>query len=261
MLKITSLQNPKIKELIKLRGSRERKDTGLFLIEGARELGRALASGFVCKSLYLCPEILNPESRKLMELIPIQSQTELTRPIFAKLAVREGSDGLLAVMEARTWDFSALPPQPWLLVLENVEKPGNFGALARTADGVGVDGIVILDPQADLYNPNAIRASVGALFTRPLITSNSEMFAAFCQSERIRLITASPFAKKFHHEEDLRGAIALVLGSEARGLSSFWDFCEHAQVKIPMLGLADSLNVSVAGAVILYESLRQRLQK
>lgn len=259
LLKISSPQNPKIKEISRLRDSRERRSSGLFLVEGARELQRALAMQFVCRTLIICSELFSEEAQKIVSLQPRDRCLDVSSAVFAKLAVREGSDGVLAVLEARRWGLSDLPTKPWVLVLENIEKPGNFGALARSADGAGVDAIVVLDPHADLYNPHAIRASIGALFSRPLVTCSPEEFAAFCREQRLPLVTASPFASRFHFEEDLSGSAAIVLGSEAWGLSPLWEKLEHKSVKIPMQGLGDSLNVSVAGAIILYESLRQRL--
>jgi TrmH family RNA methyltransferase len=263
MLKITSLQNSKVKELLQLRESRHRRETGLFLIEGARELERALASAYQLRSLFFCPTLLSESARHILVTTPDKFKLELTEAVFAKAAVRESSDGILAVLEQRSISLEdlKLPAEPWLLVLEDVEKPGNQGALARTADGAGVDALIVLDPKADLYNPHAVRASVGALFSRPLVACGRESFLRFCQDQKIRIVTASPFASRFHFEAKLDGAVAIVLGSEARGLSDAWQYVEHQAVKIPMCGLADSLNVSVAGAVILYESLRQRSLK
>lgn len=262
MLSITSLQNQKIKDLIKLRESRQRRQTGLFLLEGARELERALLGGFTLSSLYICLDFLNPSAERLVESIDSRKKTSISPEVFAKLAVREGSDGLVAVFEARhyTWADLSKSPEPLFLVLEDIEKPGNFGALARTADGAGVDAIIVLDPKADIYNPNAIRSSVGGLFSRPILLMDHANFATHCLEHKIRILTASPFAKQHHFDADLRGALAIVLGSEAWGLSPAWQNLEHVPVKIPMLGLGDSLNVSVAGAVVIYEALRQRLR-
>ncbi|WP_141736318.1 TrmH family RNA methyltransferase [Oligoflexus tunisiensis] len=260
MITITSPQNQKIKDVIKLRESKARRQTGLFVLEGAREISRALASAYVLKTLYICHEVLSPYARELLLRIEERLKLHITTEVFAKLAVREGSDGLVAVLEQKTFGLEHLPDKadPWLLVLENIEKPGNFGALARSADGAGVDAIVVLDPKADPYNPNALRASVGALFTRPLIVTDHESFADYCGQKRIRILTASPLAQAYHFQVDLKGPLAIVLGSEAWGLSPVWQKLENIPVKIPMQGLADSLNVSVAGAVILYEALRQR---
>lgn len=257
-LLISSTKNPKVKELNQLRDSKKRRDAGLFLIEGARELSRALASGYICRTLYVADRELNGEARQLVESLPRNLQFRLSRDVFEHVAVRENVDGLLAVMEPKGWTFADLPPSkaPFLLVLEDVEKPGNFGAMARSADGVGIDGIIILDPRADLYNPNAVRASVGAIFSRPLIACSHDEFLSYCRKASIRIIAASPHAKAFHHQKDLRGPLAIVLGSEAWGLSEKWAMAEA--VKIPMNGIADSLNVSVAAAVLMYEALRQR---
>lgn len=247
-----------MKELQQLRESKKRRESGLFLIEGARELQRALASGYVCRTLYVADRDLGSEAKAIVDSLPRNLQFRMSRDVFEHVAVRENVDGLLAVMEPKLWTFADLPKTkaPFLLVLENVEKPGNFGAMARSADGVGVDGIVILDPRADLYNPNAVRASVGALFSRPLIACTHEDFINYCRQASIRIIAATPHAQDYHHQKDLRGPLAIVLGSEAWGLSEKWTMAEA--VKIPMNGIADSLNVSVAAAVLMYEALRQR---
>ncbi len=258
MITITSPQNPKIKELVSLRESRDRRKLGLFVIEGARELKRALDSGYKCRTLYVEVSLLNDEARAICDSLPQPIQFGVTKEVFAKAAVREGSDGLLAVMETSSLGFDSLKGKasPFLLVLENLEKPGNFGALARSADGAGVDAIVVLDPKADLFNPNAIRASVGAMFQVPLIACTHDAFFEYCATANLKIYAATPHAKAFHFDADFSEGLALVLGSEAWGLSG--RFSDARAIKIPMLGIADSLNVSVAGAVIMYEVLRQR---
>ncbi len=258
MIVISSPQNPKIKELISLRESKKRRELGLFVVEGARELSRALASGYACRTVYAEESLLSGEARAVIETLPQNLQFRVSKDVFAKAAVREGSDGVLAILEAKSARFADLKPRGplFLLVLENLEKPGNFGALARSADGAGVDAIVVLDPKADLFNPNAVRASVGALFSQPLIACTHEEFRTFCEQGRVKILAASPHAKQYYYQSDLKGPLALVLGSEAWGLSSEWKASEL--IKIPMMGIADSLNVSVAGAVVMYEVHRQR---
>ena len=206
--------------------------------------------------------MLSPLALQLQKSIESRFKLSVSSEIFAKIAVRSESDGLVAVLNAKKWNWSDLPllVEPIYLVLENIEKPGNLGALARSADGAGMDAIIVLDPLADLFNPHAIRASLGGLFSRPILACSLEEFAAVCLQRKIRILTASPFAEKFHFEEDLTGSLAIVLGSEAWGLSNAWQRLEHLTVKIPMRGLGDSLNVSVAGAVIMYEAVRQRLK-
>ncbi|RZA13186.1 MAG: RNA methyltransferase [Proteobacteria bacterium] len=193
-----------------------------------------------------------------MSRLPQTIQFGITKDVFAKAAVRDGSDGVLAVMECKSYTFDDLKVKgpAFLLVLENLEKPGNFGALARSADGAGVDAIIVLDPKADIYNPNAIRSSVGALFSQPILTCTHEQFFEYIKKQSIKIVAATPHATNFHHQADLKGSLALVLGSEAWGLSGAWKDAEP--IKIPMKGIADSLNVSVAGAIIMYEILRQR---
>ncbi len=260
MMMITSAQNSKIKELVALRESKTRRELGLFLVEGARELGRALDSGYTCRTLYIEENLLSPEAEVLVGRLPQTLQYGVSKQAYAKAAVRESSDGVLAVMEVKTAQFADIKARavPFLLVLENLEKPGNFGALARSADGAGVDAIIVLDPHADLFNPHAIRASVGALFSQPLIAATHAEFMDYCQKQGIKILAASPHAQNFHYQADLKGAVALVLGSEAWGLSSSWQATDSELLKIPMNGRADSLNVSVAGAIIMYEILRQR---
>ncbi len=206
MITITSPQNQKIKDLVRLRESKERRNTGLFLLEGAREISRALASAYSLTSLCICHEVLSNEAKDLLPKIEDRLKLNITAAVFAKLAVREGSDGLVAVFEQKSFEFSDIQSksEPFLLVLEDIEKPGNFGALARSADGAGVDAIIILDPKADPFNPNAIRSSVGALFNQPLIVCTHDAFAAYCLSEKIKILTASPLAELYHFQVDLR---------------------------------------------------------
>ncbi len=258
---ISSPQNPKIKDLVALRESKKRKELGIFVVEGVREITRALDSGYVCRTLYIEDDLLKEDGQDLVRRVPESARFGVSKEAFAKVAVRDASEGVLAVIEMRTSTFAdiKITKKPlFLLVVEGVEKPGNFGALARSADGVGVDAIIVLDPNADLFNPNAVRASVGALFTRPLITASHEEFFEYCKLNNIKVIAASPHARNYHYQADLKAAVALVLGSEAWGLSGAWQAKNSELVKIPMNGLADSLNVSVAGAVIMYEILRQR---
>ncbi len=258
---ISSVQNATVKDLVKLReNSRYRRSENKFTVEGAREISRAIASRFQCDSFFYCTSILSEEAKILLGQHSSVPKVEVSEAVFQKIVLREGTDGIFALFRSKSHCLDTFVPgkHSIILVFDQIEKPGNFGALLRTADGVGVDAIFVLDKNADIYNPNAIRSSVGAVFSRPIFTCEHMEFATFCKDRNFKIVTASPFAKNNYFEEDLQGPLALVLGSEAKGLSQFWDTWESVPVKIPMNGLADSLNVSVAGAVILYEALRQR---
>ncbi len=259
---ISSPSNQTVKDLVKLReSSKDRRLTGNFTIEGAREWERALRSDFICEAVYYCSKILSPLAKEILDKHQSIKHVEVSEVVFKKLVIRDHSDGVLALMRARKFQLENFrrPQRGLFLVFDCIEKPGNFGALARSADGAGVDGIFVLDPNADLYNPHAIRSSIGAVFSKPIVTCTHQEFYDFCLKSEIKIITASPFAKRSYFEEDLSGNLAVVLGSEAFGLSEFWDSTANKPVKIPMMGLGDSLNVSVAGAIVLYEALRQRI--
>lgn len=251
---ITSLQNPTVKRLVRLRSSRRaREEEGAVLIEGAREAARALAAGWPCTELYLCPAFFSPEAEALA---PQFSQaTELGREAFAKISGREHPDGVLLLSQApqAKWPTEASV----LVVLHGLEKPGNVGAILRTADGVGADGVLILGRGADPYSPNVIRASQGSVFTVPLTLAEENEALTWLEAQGFTLVACTPDAPRTFWEADLTGRVALLLGTEHEGLPEHWRRSESA-VSIPMQGQADSLNVGVAAAVVLYEALRQR---
>lgn len=260
---ISSLKNPKIKQIIHLREKRERVRSGAFGVEGAREISRALQCHYELIELFVCKEIFSKDSWQFFEHLLEGQQVqivEVSLPVFHKIAVREGVDGLFAVFQQKNWELGDLPKRDDLLliILESVEKPGNLGALLRTCDGVGIDGVIVIDENYDIYNPNVVRASLGAIFSIPVIRSNQFEALNFLRNQRINMIATSLQGKKAHYEADYSGSAAILLGSEAYGLTDFWVTAADDIVKIPMKGMVDSLNVSVSGAVVLYEAYRQR---
>ena len=260
---ITSTANPRLKAAARLRGRRERDRENLTLIDGPRETLRALAGGAVLREAFVLPELLvEPEARALLERLREESVPliELSREAFEKLAYGDRLDGVVAVAETppRGLDELLLPPAPLIVVVEGVEKPGNLGAILRTADGAGANAVIVADSATDLFNPNIIRASLGTVFAVPVAVASSGEVLEWLGRREIDIIAARVQASVDYSEADYRGAIAIALGSEARGLSDPWGELARASVRIPMLGVADSLNVSVTAAVLLYEALRQR---
>jgi RNA methyltransferase, TrmH family len=264
---ITSLQNPRVKQLVKLRDRRPRDEAGVFLVEGYRQIRRALEKGVTLTELYVCPDWYLGEQGNEPALIE-QAQAagakvfQLTKDAFAKVAYRERPDGLLAV--APQWrrtlaDLGALlKAEPFLLVVEAIEKPGNLGTILRSADAAGVDALIVCDPVTDLFNPNVVRASTGVLFSVPVIIATSAEVRVWLRERRIRAVATTPSATDLYTDTDLRGPLAIVMGSEQYGLSDFWLKEADARVLIPMAGQADSLNVAMATIITLFEAVRQR---
>lgn len=267
---ITSGQNPKIKTLMALQEkSRERRQKGLFVLEGRRELEHALEAGFVLDTVFVCPEILSltNETPLLKEYLNSHSRPdrespviEVSNSVYSKIAYREGTEGIIAevVTPERTLASLALPENPLVMVLESVEKPGNLGAVLRSADAAGADAVIICDPLTDLFNPNLIRASIGAIFTVPVVTATSAEAIKYLKDRKIQILTAQLQDSSLYYETDMRGGTALVMGTEATGLTPVWRMAADAHIRIPMLGRLDSLNVSVSAAILLFEAVRQR---
>ena len=262
---ISSLQNPRLKQLVKLRDRRPRDEAGVFLVEGYRQIIRALDKNIPLTELYICPDwyLGENEAALIARAQAAGTQTfQLTKDAFAKVAYRERPDGLLAV--APQWhrtlaDLDALlKPEPFLLVVEAIEKPGNLGTILRSADAAGVDALIICDPVTDLFNPNVVRASTGVLFSVPVIIAASEELRPWLAARRIRAVATTPSATDFYTNTDLRGPLAIVMGSEQYGLSDYWLREADARVLIPMAGQADSLNVAMATIITLFEAVRQR---
>jgi RNA methyltransferase, TrmH family len=259
--KITSLQNTRVKDVVKLHRSRTRKERNLMVVEGAREILMAGASGLIIEYLMVCPAFFpEPAQPEVVKLLDAHRFFEVNTQIFSKMAYREQSDGLLAVMHASRKNLSdlKLAVNPLLLVLESVEKPGNLGAVLRTADAAAVDAVIICDPLTDIYNPNVIRSSIGCVFSKQIVACTSAEAFEWLQKNAIESVAASLSAEVPHYESDFRKSIAFIMGTEADGLSDFWLKHSNTRVKIPMMGKTDSLNVSVSAAILVYEALRQR---
>lgn len=261
--KITSVQNPRVKLLVKLRDRRPRDEAGVFLVEGYREIRRALEKRVTLQELYFAPEwFLGENEPALIAQAEAAGARvfELSKEAFAKVAYRERPDGLLAVAPQWKRELAelALTANPFLLVVEAIEKPGNLGTILRSADAAGCDAVIVCDPVTDIFNPNVVRASTGVLFSVPLVVEESARVYAWLKEKRIRTVATTPAAERVYSDVDLRGPLAVVMGSEQYGLSDFWLKNADVPVRIPMAGQADSLNVAMATIITLFEAVRQR---
>lgn len=253
---ITSKTNPKIKNVVRLQKASERREQNRIIIEGEREIERSIACGFVSDILFVCPTLLRHEVRLKANCIE-----EVSEEVFEKIAYREGSDGLLSVSipkYSKLEDFKPNKPNPLVLVLQTVEKPGNLGAIMRTADAAGVDAVIVADPQTDIFNPNAIRASIGCMFSVPVFTCNSGACIKWLKDNNIKIYCTYLKASIDYLDADFRGPSAIVMGTEATGISDLWVNAADQNIIIEMKGIADSLNVSVSTAIVTFEAVRQR---
>jgi TrmH family RNA methyltransferase len=260
---IASPSNPRIKAAVRLRDRRERDRTGLTIVDGARELRRAFDAGVVVEEAFVHPPLVeSDDARYVVERLRERQANviEVSAAAFGKLAFGDRADGVVAVIRRPGTGLKpiSLPPDPLVAVLEGVEKPGNVGAVLRSVDGAGADALIVADPRTDIFNPNTIRASLGTIFTVRIGAEATSHVRTWLQSHRLRLVAARPDATSPPWDVDLTGPVAIVLGSEAAGLGERWLDDEVTGVRIPMHGVADSLNVSVAAAVMLYEARRQR---
>lgn len=253
---IVSPHNERVKYVVRLRERRFREREQRMLVEGCYELTLALASGWQPVQLFLCEELAREFPAALQSLHPLT----VSRLAFEKMSYRENPDGWLAIFPIPRRDLASLrlSEKPLLILSEAVEKPGNLGAILRSADAAGVDGLLVCDPRADLYNPNVVRASRGALFTVPAIETSNEAVLAFLRARGIAILATTPQASLLYTEVNLRQPLCIAVGAEDEGLSDFWLEQADWQVRIPMLGHVNSLNVSTATAIVLYEALRQR---
>ena len=258
MTKITSLHNPVIKQIIKLRQAGERQRQGLIIIEGFAEIKLAIASGLsleiFCYSEDWADKERSPVQIMNRELLAVSKEA------FKKISYREHPDGFLAL--AKSFYLSlpdiVLGANPILLVIEAVEKPGNLGAILRSADAAGIDAVLVCDAQTDIYNPNVIRASLGTVFSDQIVICSTQQAISWLQKNKISIYAAAPQAKNIYAEADYRGATAIVVGAEHQGLSQTWLKAASQKIKIPMQGKINSLNASVSTAIILFEAMRQR---
>ena len=296
---VTSAQNPKIRNLLLLQEkSKARREQGLFVVEGRRELQHCLEAGFTVRTVFVCPEVAGLSSRPSEasgEIFPadsfaslgmtkdISSGTTLTchseeaggrrknlageplvieipEALYRKVAYRESTEGIIAEVECRNIGLEDLdlPENPLVVVLEAVEKPGNLGAVLRSADAARADAVIVCDPLTDLWNPNLIRASLGGIFTVPTVVASSEETIAWLKAHGIRILTAQLQDSSWYYNVDMTVGTALVMGTESTGLTQIWRDAADAHIRIPMLGRLDSLNVSVSTAILLFEAVRQR---
>ena len=259
---ITSLQNSRIKNIQKLSAkSRERKEQGLFIIEGARELSLALSGEYALNSVFICTELFEKtDYPEVLSAISPDILYEVSEAVFQKIAYREGSDGLLALAKPKSHTLSdlKLKENPFIIVLEAVEKPGNLGAILRTADAAQADAVIVCDPLTDIYNPNVIRSSVGCLFTVPVAVCTNIEALTYLQTRHIRSFAAELTAAQWYQDTDFIASSAIIMGTEADGLTDFWLTHADQRIKIPMRGAIDSLNVSVSTAILTFEAMRQR---
>lgn len=261
--KIASLQNPLVKRLIKLQDkARERKKTGLFTIEGLRELSLAIAGDYRVKSILYVPEIVELDQLSKIATSPLINFFEISKEVYKKLAYREGTEGMIAVIKAKNHHLEQIKinnKNPLVLIVEAPEKPGNIGALLRTADAANVDAVFIANPTTDLYNSNIIRSSVGCVFTNQIAMGSSSEIRSYLKEKNIRIFCATLKEKsKAYHTQDFTKATAIVVGTEATGLSEEWYQDDSQSIIIPMRGEIDSINVSVAAGILVFEAVRQR---
>ncbi|GAA4048283.1 RNA methyltransferase [Flavobacterium chungnamense] len=260
MKQITSIQNSFIKSLVLLQEkAKARKHSGTFLIEGKREIELAIKGNYQLETILFLPELITEnEINKLLkskvELI------EITKEVYQKLAYRDTTEGILAVAKTKTLSLNdlKLPDNALVLVMESIEKPGNIGAMLRTCDAANIDAVIIANPKTDLYNPNIVRSSVGCLFTNQIATDTTENVIQFLKDKKIAIFGATLQNSNFYHTQDYTTASALVVGTEATGLTQAWRDNATQNIIIPMQGEIDSMNVSVASAILLFEARRQR---
>jgi TrmH family RNA methyltransferase len=260
---ISSPANPRVKAAVRLRDRREREETGLTLVDGGRELLRALAQSVEVDHAFVSTElVVGADASAALDALQRvgASLIEVSPAVLAKVAFGDRSDGLVAVIRTPLVTLDGLVPglHPLIVVVESLEKPGNLGAIMRTADAVGASAVIAADPRTDVFNPNAIRASVGTIFSVPLAVATASQVLDWLVGHGVTAMAARVDAPQAYGDVDLGGPIAIVLGSEAGGLTSTWNDPRVRPVRIPMLGAADSLNVSVAAAILLFEARRQR---
>lgn len=262
---ISSLQNPRIKQIVHLRDRHEREKTGSFLIEGYREILRAADGNHPIETLFICPELfLGSNEETLIKRITGKGAQlfECSESVFRKISYRDRPDGLLAVApqtHLKLQDLQ-LSKNPFLVVAEAIEKPGNLGTILRSSDAVGLDALIVCDRCTDIHNPNVVRASVGTLFTVPVVEASGQETLEWLKQNGISILAATPSAKMEFTEVDMTKPLAIAVGTEQLGLSKMWMENADIQVRIPMNGVADSLNVAMATTLLLYEALRQRKQ-
>ena len=265
MIELTSPANPKIKYVVKLRTCSVREETGEMIVEGFRECRRALDNGYRPNSIFICPELYlknENEDRLVSDAAAAGADVFLcSRPAFLKMAYKDRPDGLLMTGPhvAKTLDRLVPPPNALVIVAESIEKPGNLGTILRSADAAHAAAVIVCDRTTDVHNPNVVRASTGTMFSVPIVEASSEDAVRWLKARGFKILAATPHAEKLHFEVDLTGNVAIAVGAEQYGLTAAWMDQADLRVRIPMLGLADSLNVSAATTILVYEAVRQRI--
>lgn len=265
-MRITSTANPKIKAAYALRDRRDRDTTGVFIIEGYREIFRALHGAVRFRELFFCPSLFLGENEEgLLEALSSAgcSSTEVSEHVLRKISYRDRPDGLIAIAEKMQKKLSDISPKitkknPLVVIAEAIEKPGNLGTIIRSADAAGADLVIVANGCTDIYNPNVVRASVGTLFTIPVVEASNAETLSFCQQHQLFLIAATPEASVPYTDVSMKQGIGIVVGTEQLGLTDFWKEACQCRASIPMRGVADSLNVAMATTIILFEAVRQR---
>ena len=260
---IESPGNAHLKQLFRLRERRIRERDKLYLLEGARELERALAAKAEIAEILFSRGFLSPDTTHFLESLIAEDKfefIELSRQAFKKLSMRQNPDGIISVLKIKDTLLNSLrfDKNALVVVLDSLEKPGNIGAIIRSADGAGIDTVFVSGHGTDIYNPNVLRSSLGSFYSLPVISTNSANLIDLLKKEKFKIVTTSPAAERVYWQQGYNGKTAIVFGSEDKGLTDEWLSVSDSSVSIPMLGLADSLNVSVSAALLFYEALRQR---
>lgn len=260
--KISSLQNPRIKNLRKLEKHGERKEQNLILIEGIREIALAQRAGYHFEALFICDEFLRSSPEYSLEKLLLTDirKSYVSSQVYEAIAYRGSTEGVIATAIPRNLELKnlKLSATPLILVIEAIEKPGNLGAMLRSCDAAGADAVIICDARTDVYNPNVIRSSLGTIFTNQIAVCETQDAIQFLKEQAIITYAAELSAGKYHYQQNFKNPTAIVVGTEADGLSEKWMNAADERIKIPMLGEIDSLNVSVSAAVLLFEAVRQR---
>lgn len=272
---ISSLQNSRVKRLVALQQkSSERRKSGLFVVEGCRELQHCIEAGLEIDTIFCCEPLLTEEGRTLLDNLYSNNNLPflngrgsggavvigVSPAVYSKIAYRGTTEGIIAQVKSRNLllEDLRLPESPLIIILESVEKPGNLGAILRSADAGGADAVIVCDPLTDLYNPNLIRSSIGGIFSVPCVACSTDECIAFLKGKGIQILTAQLQDSHLYYDTDMTCPTAIVMGTEATGLTTPWRKAADAHIRIPMLGKLDSLNVSVSAAILLYEAVRQR---
>ncbi len=264
-MEITSPSNPRLKHVVKLRTCREREESGEMIVEGYRECRRALDNGYRPAAIFHCPEMyLKNENEAALVQECASRGAEVfscSRICFEKIAYKERPDGLLMIgphVSVKLSDLK-LGPNALVIVTEAIEKPGNLGTILRSADAGGVEAVIVCDRATDIHNPNVVRASTGTMFSVPIAEASGTEALTFLRENGFTVLAASPHAEKLYFDAPLTGRVAIALGAEQYGLTALWMDGATERVRIPMLGLADSLNVSAAATILVHEAVRQRI--